>query len=419
MTARARLNQIVEDGLCSGCGLCVAMLPDDVITFDKDETGEPRPYAKADLTDEQVDFIYQICPGLQITGIPEAEALAAPHQDLVWGPYHDMQLGWAGDPVIRHQGSTGGVLTALACYLLEAGLVKAIAHVKAADTPANFGMATISRTSQDVIEAAGSRYGPTAPLLHIDALLEAGEPFALIAKPCDLNAMRNLAKTDPRVDASVKFWLTPVCGGYMPESGFQNFMDEQNLDADKLTSLRYRGLGCPGPTSLTFSDGTQKDLDYLDFWGDDESQWTMPFRCKICPDGIGEGADIAASDSWEAGSPNRIDSKTDKGANALIIRTDAGARLVEAAITAGALIIDRQVDADFMNWCQPHQTRKKRVGLARIKGLIDAGNLAPNLNNLRAEALDASLSDEEREAEYAGALRRAKARSSQNDSQTH
>ena len=410
MTAHARLNQIIDDGLCSGCGLCAAILPDDAIQFDRDETGEPRPFAKEGLTEQQVDFIYQICPGLQITGIPSEQAATAPYNDVVWGPYHDIQIGWAGDPNIRHEGSTGGVLTALACYLLEANLVPFIAHVKAADTPANFGMATISRASEEVIAAAGSRYGPTAPLLEMNHLLDAGEPFALIAKPCDLNAMRNLAKTDPRVNQLIKYWLTPVCGGYMPDSGFQDFMQTQKLDPTTLTSLRYRGKGCPGPTTLTFSDGQKHDLDYLDFWGEDESQWTMPFRCKICADGIGEAADIAASDSWEDGSPNRIDAKTDKGANALIIRTEAGATLVENSVKAGALTLDRQVDTEFMNWCQPHQTRKKRAGLARSHGLEAAGSLAPQLNDLRAEALDASLSKADRDAEFTGAKKRAEAR---------
>ena len=63
----------------------------------------------------------------------------------------------AGDPQQRHIGATGGVLTALACQLLESGEVGMIAHVRAAGDPPHFGEATISRTTEEVLAAAGSR----------------------------------------------------------------------------------------------------------------------------------------------------------------------------------------------------------------------------------------------------------------------
>ena len=46
----------------------------------------------------------------------------------------------------------------------------------------------------------------------------------------------------------------------------------------------------------------------------------MPFRCKICPDAIGDTADIAALDTWVGGSPK----KEDEGFNAAIVRTEKG-----------------------------------------------------------------------------------------------
>ena len=56
-----------------------------------------------------------------------------------------------------------------------------------------------------MVAAAGSRYGPTAALADIGTLLDGGVPFALIAKPCDLNAMRRLAHRDPRVNRLVRY----------------------------------------------------------------------------------------------------------------------------------------------------------------------------------------------------------------------
>ena len=80
--------------------------------------------------------------------------------------------------------------------------------------------------------------------------------------------------------------------------------DREGLDPDRLTAFRYRGHGCPGRMRYELDDGTCKEFRYTDFWGTDESQWVPPFRCKVCPDGIGEAADIAAADTWPGGSPD-------------------------------------------------------------------------------------------------------------------
>ena len=318
----------------------------------------------------------------------------------------------AGDPQQRHEAATGGALTALACQLLESGEVGMIAHVRAADKPPHFGEATVSRTTEEVLAAAGSRYGPTAALARIGSLLDGNEPFALIAKPCDLNAMRRLAHHDPRVDRLVRYWLTPVCGGYMPDVGFRRFASRMGHDPDSITAVRYRGHGCPGPTRIEQSDGSAAEHHYLDVWGDDDSQWVLSFRCKVCADGIGEAADIAAADNWDGGAPTREGAKTDPGSNAVIVRTQAGERLVAAAIKSGRLVEETALGIDDLGRMQPHHVRKKLSGLARSRGLAAAGSLAPRLFNMRAEQLDAALGEDDRRIEEDGAARRARQRRS-------
>ena len=407
MTPETRLEKIIHDGLCIGCGLCTAIAGEDALRFGRDAEGEPRPFAGPALDDAVMDLVYDICPGFNLEGLPQELGAAAPQQDLVWGPHVRMLQAHAGDPQQRHIGATGGVLTALACQLLESGEVAMIAHVRAAGDPPHFGEATISRTTEDVLAAAGSRYGPTAALAQIGALLDGDEPFALIAKPCDLNAMRRLAHHDPRVDKLVRYWLTPVCGGYMPDVGFRQFASRMGHNPDSITAVRYRGHGCPGPTRIEHEDGSAAEHHYLDVWGDDDSQWVLSFRCKVCADGIGEAADIAAADNWDGGAPTREGSETDPGSNAMIVRTEAGARLVAAAISSGRLVEETPLTIADLGRMQPHHVRRKLSGLARARGLAAAGSLAPRFFNMRAEELDAALDEDDRRAEEDGATRRA------------
>ena len=410
MTATDRLQTIIDDGLCLGCGLCSAVAGPQALTFGRDADGEPRPFAGPELDDAVMNLVYDICPGFNLEGLPPDIAAVAPRQDLVWGPHVRMVQAHAGNPDQRYRAATGGVLTALACHLLQRGRIGMIAHVRAAGDPPHFGEATVSRTADEVLAAAGSRYGPTAALSHIADLLDAGEPFALIAKPCDLNAMRRLAHHDPRVNDLVRYWLTPVCGGFMPDAGFRQFAARMGHDPDRITGVRYRGHGCPGPTRFEHEDGTATEHHYLDVWGEDDSQWVLPFRCKICADGIGEAADIAAADNWDGGAPTRELSETDPGSNAVIIRTATGAALFDEAVASGALIEEHPLGVDDLSRMQPHHVKKKLSGLARSRGLADAGSLAPRLINMRAESLDAALGGEAGRAEQQGAARRARAR---------
>ena len=405
------LHKIVDDGLCLGCGLCAAIAP-HAITIERGDDGDLRAFAADDLSTDDMAKVSQICPSLRLTGLPQDDVDNAPYHDVIWGPYHGMNLSFASQPDIRHEASTAGILTMLAITLLETGKVDAILHVKAADNPANFGIATISRNRGDVMAASGSRYGPTAALLPIEQILKSNKIFAVIAKPCDLNALRNLAALDDRVSQRFAYWLTMLCGGFQPDEAFRQFLAVHDLSEDGLSEVRYRGFGCPGPTSLSYQDGSKTDFHYLDFWGEDESQWSMPLRCKICPDGIGEAADIVAGDAWDGASPDRVESKTDPGFNSVILRTQKGVDLFQLAVDDGVITKTEDVDCDYMSAVQPHQVVKKLAGPARIAGLKEAGSVAPQLIDLRSDALTDLLGRQayldQKQGSFERAIKRAK-----------
>ena len=401
-----RMNAIAEQGLCIGCGICQAIAGKDRIEVAKNQDGNLRPIVRGDLDEDLVDQVYDICPGTTVRGLPERLVNGDTRADPVWGPWRRMVHAWASDAQFRYEGSTGGVLTALAGYLLTSGRVSFVLHTKASASDPAFGEYHLSFGRDDVLAAAGSRYGPTATLVGIDAVLDRDEPFAFIGKPCDIAALRNLARHDPRVNAQVKYWLTPVCGGYMPTpSRIETVRRLAGVEPEDLTGLRYRGRGCPGPTTIESRTG-RLDLHYLDFWGEDASKWSLPFRCKICPDGIGESADIAAADSWPGGAPDRDTSEHDPGTNAVVVRTAAGAELLDAAARDGAVTLERDLSPEDLSGYQPHQVRKKYTVWPRLEGLARAGHVRPAYEGLRLEELAADLPPDMRAAQSEGTLQR-------------
>jgi coenzyme F420 hydrogenase subunit beta len=398
------LEAIVEGGLCIGCGLCRSVAGADRIQLILTPEGRERPVAHAPLDVQTLELINAICPGTRVEGPADGAAVSHAAQDVVWGSAEALAIGYAGDPAVRHRGSSGGVLTALGQFLLASGRAEFILHVAAS---AKEPMRTERRLSFDaasLLEGAGSRYGPAAALVDFTALLDRGKPFAMIAKPCDVAAVRNLARVYPRVNQYLRYALTFVCGGASDLTKSEEVASGLGIPQEQLSLFRYRGNGCPGPARLETKDGRAFELTYRQMWAD-EATWGIQPRCKICPDAIGQSADLAASDVWPGGSPGADDA----GFNGIIVRTARGLELYQAAVAAGAIVIEPR-DVSFRDFddFQPHQVHKRRAVWARLAGMKAAGCAVPRTVNLRLDDCARLNSVRENLDEARGARRRAR-----------
>ena len=365
--------------------------------------GRERPIARQALSQSTLARINAVCPGTRIGGADPAEQSEAALHDTVWGAAERLSIGYAGDPAVRFRAATGGVLTALGQFLLRSGRVKFILHVGASRSAPMRSERRLSFDTASVLEGAGSRYGPVAPLVDFSEILDRGEPFALIAKPCDITAVRNLARLDPRVDRHMRYALTLVCGGASDLRKSEEVLQRFGVSEDELALFRYRGNGNPGLTRLETKDGRAFELTYQQLW-EDEAKWMIQPRCKICPDAVGQGADLAASDVWPGGGPVG----EDDGFNGIIVRTRRGAELYDAAVAAGALTIEREASFQDFDIFQPHQVRKRRAVWARLKGMEIAGKPVPMVTDLRLDDCARQNSLAENLTEGRGARDRAK-----------
>ncbi|SLN67318.1 coenzyme F420-reducing hydrogenase subunit beta [Roseovarius albus] len=387
------VREVVENGLCIGCGLCEALAPDRW-SMGMTAQGRLRPAPIAAELEAEDQPILAACPGCVSNATAEGDL-----EDPMWGKYIHIGEAWAGDDDIRFRAATGGVLTALAVHLLRSKKAGFILHC-AADT--ENPMRTkweISETAEQILQRAGSRYGPSDTLAGLEKALERGQAFAIIAKPCDAGAVSQRAKADPRLDALLVAVLVMVCGGASELGKSEDLLEEFGVTEDELTLFRYRGYGNPGPTRVETEDGRAFEKTYQEFWAD-ESGWKIQSRCKLCPDAIGEAADVAALDIWPGGTPVG----EDEGFNGIITRSKVGQDLVQAAVAAGDLVLGQDHDPRQLDDFQPHQVSKKHAVAARLRGLSKAGQPTYRHEGLRLESLDVRDEAEER-----GAFERAKA----------
>ncbi|MGI9480717.1 MAG: Coenzyme F420 hydrogenase/dehydrogenase, beta subunit C-terminal domain [Hyphomicrobiales bacterium] len=371
-------DDIVQDGLFISCGLCAAIAGPAQLEMGWTQEGRLRPIVQAPLDSKALSTIEAVCPGLSNAGVTQNEAAEEAECDSVWGWVSDGFITWAGDDEVRFKSSAGGALNALSIHLLDSGEVNFVLHTGPDPERPARSKWRISRTREDVLGAKGSRYGPSAPLEGLEEVLTLDEPFAFVGKPCDVGALRLYAKRNERLAKLCKYRLALVCGGASEFGKTKAVLDIWNVDEDDISMLRYRGRGNPGPMRMETSDGRSFEISYGELW-EDEATWQLQHRCKICPDAIGEAADVIAMDCWPGGSP----SGEDDGFNALVTRTDKGNALAASAIKAGALVLGEKVGVEEMSLYQPHQVRKKNALWARLAGQRAAGLRTMDTGNLR------------------------------------
>ena len=393
------LTEIVESGLCIGCGLCKSIAPESIEIRMTDYGGE-RPVEIQPLADSELDLINKVCPGLKVE-LPDSDV----PRDRMWGPVLRLVRGYSTDPDVRFRAATGGVLSGLGQYLLSSGRVERVLHMGPRKGDPLYTEAHVSNSANDVMTGSGSFYGPSATLIPLMQMIDEGRPMAVIAKPCDIAAVRNLISERPEVSEVVKYVLAMVCGGASRMTKNWDLLAEFGVKDEEVASLRHRGFGNPGPTRVATKDGRAFETTYLKQW-QDEGKWDLQWRCKVCPDGMGEVTDLVALDCWPGGAPVGEDT----GFNGIIARTERGAELLNAAIADGALELDMDdlpIDETLEDW-QPHQSRRKAALASRIRAMVSQGLPEMATPGIRLDQAEHRLSADDKQAEFDGTVMRIK-----------
>jgi coenzyme F420 hydrogenase subunit beta len=400
VTASPALARVERGQLCSGCGLCAAISP-DAVTMTMVAPGYLRPRQTAALTAAQEADIAGACPGLVID---ESTAAAAPVNNPLWGPAHFVGTGHASDAALRHQASSGGVLSALLLHALATGLVDFVVQTGADPDVPTGNRTSASETADDVFAAAGSRYTASAPLAGLEGWLARPGRFAFVGKPCDVSALRARARQDSRINARVPIMLAFFCAGIPSAAGTRRMLDRLGVAPDDVTAFRYRGDGWPGFAKATLKDGSTRQMSYADSWGDILSK-EVQFRCKICPDATGNVADVACADAWEGDERGYPSFEEQEGRSLVIARTAAGAALLAESRVAGRLVT-QPLAMSAIAAMQPAQARRKKQILSRLAALIVTGRPWPRYRGLQLAAAAAQDKPVEQARSFAGLVRR-------------
>ncbi len=348
------------------------------------ERGHMRPVPRRPLSATEQRRLLEACPGATLTGPERTRAT-----DPLWGPVLALHRAHANDPELRFRGSSGGAISAVLAHLLQSGQADFVLQVAAVPGAPLDNAAQISLAVTDLLDRTGSRYGPAAPLVDFDAMLRPGHRFAVVGKPCDIAALRAYGRRRPEVSRCVGWMISFFCAGVPSLRGTQRLLRRLGLTEAEVAGLRYRGHGWPGAMTVETHDGLTHRLSYAESWGT-ELHRHLQFRCKICPDGTGETADLVGADAWITADGGPSFDERD-GWSAVIARTPVGLALLRACADAGVLTLAPLSQTELIKM-QPYQVARKRGALARLAALAIMARPRPRYRRLRLwrNALDAS-----------------------------
>ena len=369
------IEKVVADQLCVGCGMCAGMFATPAATMQMNTHGFLRPVVVRQLNQTEAGLFEKVCPGRSIKH-PERDASF----HTLWGPIKTSATGFAMDDEVRFKGSSGGALSARAIHLLDSGAVQGVVHIAPSDTAPFDNVVQISTSKADVLKAAGSRYAPASPLTLVNDCMQKEGMYAFIGKPCDVAALRALGREQPAVAQKFPYLLSFMCAGTPSLIGTEAVVREMGFEPRDVVKFRYRGNGWPGMARADTASGQSAEMDYDASWGNVLNRH-LQFRCKICPDGTGEFADVACADAWhgdEKGYPTFVESA---GRSLILGRTQRGADLLASASAALALATE-PLDAKDIERMQPYQATRKMALQARIFGMCLGLMTTPTYTNL-------------------------------------
>ena len=347
MTLTDPITRAVQRNLCTGCGACAGAFPSAIRMVDDPVNGRRPVVTPSAAARAAAQTAATLCAG---TGADFSNHAGADG----FGPVLAAWSAHAADPEIRHRGSSGGAVTALALFALEQGLVQGVAHIAARPDDPRLNEAVISHDRAGLMRGAGSRYAQASPAEALGQIAAGTAQVAFIGKPCDVASVHKAKAADPSLAAKLPLSIAIFCAGAPNLVATDRLLDRLGVPKNAtLLELRYRGHGWPGLMQARYRDaaGVEHDspgIPYTTGWGQilqAERRW----RCRICTDHTGAFADISVGDPWHTPP----EGETDAGRSLVVARTSAGLRLVQAAIAAGVLVAELQ-PVDVIAKAQPN-----------------------------------------------------------------
>jgi coenzyme F420 hydrogenase subunit beta len=369
--------KLIEDSLCTGCGICAGICPEGDIEIRRNPNGLYSPKLKHNEC-RKCNLCKRVCPGESINVADLSRSIFGEENgdNPLLGHFIQCNYGHSTRETPRqewtHESSSGGLASELAIYALEKKLVDGVVVTTMDREVPLEPRVFVARTMEEVVLASGSKYCPVPLGVSIKEILKQKGRFAIIGLPCHIHGIRKAEACSKELASKIVMHIGLFCGHSVNFLGTEYYLERFAIEKGDISRLDYRKGGWPGRIYVVTRNGRATYLSWEAFERLYTPYFFAPLRCTLCPDFTNELADISLGDAWlpELRRKQRKESF-------IIIRSQEGKRLLQKAIEDKRVWIAKVDQSRIIECFKGNLLFKKRGIFARKRIARILGSKTP------------------------------------------
>lgn len=323
------ISSIVKDGLCTGCGTCIALCPEEAIKLTLDEKkGFYIPKIMEDKCNN-CGICFEVCPGCEVDFKQlNLEIFGKEPEDILIGNYLNCYTGYSTDYNIRYNSSSGGLVTQLLIFALEEGIIDGALVTRMKKNNPLEPEPFIARTREEIIEASKSKYCPVPANIALKQIINSNEEekFAVVGLPCHIHGIRKAEQVNKKLKKRIVLHLGLFCSSAKSFLATDFQLRRMRIRKEEVVKINYRGNGWPGGMMVKL-ENCQSFLNLFDYY-DDQFCSFISWRCTMCIDQTSELADISFGDAWLP----EIKKTDEMGTSIFVCRNDFAEEVIQQMV---------------------------------------------------------------------------------------
>ncbi len=322
---RKNIQPIINNALCTACGGCSGICPVGAISMVSNTAGYIVPnidYGKCTYCAK----CYHICPSVS-SNTPQMDCV-----DPFHGKFLEGYVGYATDKNIRQEAQSGGIVTALLCYLLKTEAIDG-AIVNHFNPKTKRPRASYVESTEGIQAGSGSYYAQSSVVA--ESLKHQDKRTAAVVLGCQGECINLIKQRYPQM-VLPEYLIGLICAGQYSGNYIDKIIQETKCKKDDVIGFRFRDKkagGWPGDIKIATKN---KEYRLNKVVRHTLKPVYEANRCLLCFDQMNIFADLVAGDPWG------ITNKMDKAGNTVIIaRTEKGKKLIENAFRDGIIYIEK------------------------------------------------------------------------------
>jgi coenzyme F420 hydrogenase subunit beta len=341
-------NQVMAQGLCTGCSACVGLCPYQ--RFYRDQTAIVH----------ECDRTWGRCSAYCPRGQVDLNALRQTMFDPVdltpeLGAVKGLYMTRAKDLQMREKAQHGGTVSTLVALALEEGLIETA--VLAESVKNHSSKSTAVSDPAQVASLSGSKFSVSPTVSKFNEISQGNSSrIGVVATPCQALALARMrVHPQPGDEERVKkleLVIGLFCGWAL------SFKELQKLIKEKAGAEYIKGMDIPPSQHKIMELRTEKGIIEIPM---EEVQACVRESCQYCYDLTCEFSDLSVG---SARSPEGW--AVDRGWNQVLVRTDKGQALLDLARSRGVLEF-KEVPPENLDKLKAASLSKKNTCMVQLE----------------------------------------------------